>query len=91
MISGTKVGSRGTRPRGSARLGGDPAASGPCELAIPGHGHRYAMRGACFRRGRRGLGTSAWLPGGKEDSAEPCRQGRDRDHGHDGQLPRGKG
>jgi hypothetical protein len=52
MISGTKVGSRGTRPRGSARLCGDPALSGPCGLAIPGHRRGCAIRGARFRSGR---------------------------------------
>jgi hypothetical protein len=61
LIAGTKVGSRETRPGGSAGLCGDPAVS-----------------------------TPARLPGTKEDGGEPYRQRRDRDGGHDGQLPRGK-
>jgi len=52
MISGTKVREPGDPTRGSARLCGDLAVSGPCGLAIPGHGRGCAMRGARFRSGR---------------------------------------
>jgi hypothetical protein len=95
LIGGTKVGSRGTQPDGSARLCGDPVVSGPRRLTLPGHGCGHDVRGARSRGsraggwGRRGLGTSAWLPDGKEDGADPSRQRRDRDDGHDGQLLRG--
>jgi hypothetical protein len=54
LIAGTKVGSRATRPGGSARLCGDPAVSGPRRLALPGHGRGHDMRGPRFWGGRAG-------------------------------------
>src|SRR5438093_11510168 len=54
LITGTKAGSRGTRPGGSVRLCGDPAVSGPRRLALPGHGRRHDVRGAGPGVGRPG-------------------------------------